>query len=278
MKRLFFLLIMLSAPWLMAADKSVLVAILARNKAHVLPRYLQCLSKQEYPKKLMSIYIKTDNNSDATREILEQWAQENKEHYKEIIFDDEAPAAQITERDPHAWTPFRFKTLAEIRNKSMQKALERGSDYYLVVDCDNFIAPCTISDLVAKDKPIIAPLLRNIPEPNDLYSNFFYSCEPNGYYKDHPNHIPILKRALVGTFKVDLVHCTYLINSKYINQLNYIDGTDDYEFIIFARIARKNGVDQYITNEKEYGVQVHFNNNVTLEEEKSRLEAILTLP
>jgi hypothetical protein len=82
----------------------------------------------------------------------------------------------------------------------------------------------------------------------------------------------------VGTFKVDLVHCTYLINSKYIDQLNYIDGSTDYEFIILARNARKNGIDQYVTNEKEYGVQVHFHQNVTLEDEKNRLEAILTMP
>ncbi len=278
MKRILFFLALLYAPYVMCSDKTVLVAILARNKEHVLPRFLQCLENQDYPKKLITIYIKTDNNQDNTKALLEAWTAANKPYYKEIIFDEEPTAKAIVDSDPHAWSPLRFKTLALIRNKSLKKAQETGSDYYFVADCDNFIARYTLSDLVAKDKPIIAPYLRSIPEPYDLYSNFFYACEPNGYYMDHPNHIPILKRTLVGTFKVDLVHCTYLINSKHLDKLSYIDGTDDYEFIIFSRLARKHGIDQYITNEKEYGVQIHFNHNVSLQEEKSRLEAILTMP
>lgn len=38
-------------------DPKVLVAILARNKAHVLPDYLKCLYEQTFPKQQMVLYI-----------------------------------------------------------------------------------------------------------------------------------------------------------------------------------------------------------------------------
>lgn len=259
-------------------DKTVLIAILARNKAHVLPRFLKCIKNQTYPKNLITVYIKTDNNSDDTKEMLEEWSEKNKKNYKKIILDD-GPVAEIPNNtDPHLWNATRFKALAMIRNNSLQKTIEYKCDYYFVVDCDNFIAPFTLKDLVEKDKPIIAPFLRCIPEVDDLYANFFYSADSTGYFKDHPMHVPIIQRKVKGTYKVDLVHCTYLVNSIYIDKLNYIDGSDDYEFIIFAKSARKHNIEQYVTNEKEYGVQIHFHQNVSLSEEKRRLEAILTLP
>lgn len=260
-------------------DKTVLIAILARNKEHVLPRYLKCIENQEYPKDLISVYIKTDNNSDNTDKLLRDWVTANKDKYKRIEFDDSSHSITLTDNSPHVWNADRFKALATIRNNSLKKAQEYGCDYYFVVDCDNFIAPFTLKELIAKDKPIVAPILRSIPEGNDQYSNFFYLANEYGYYKHHPKYFDILNRDIVGTFKVEVVHCTYLINSKHIDQLSYIDGTNDYEFVIFSREARKNNIDQYISNEKEYGTLVHFYNDaLSLEEEKQRLKAILTMP
>lgn len=250
-------------------DKTVLIAILARNKAHTLPRYLKCIESLNYNKKLISIYINTNNNTDNTLKILEEWVIANKDSYKAIIFDQHNDEKAGSTK-PHEWNADRFKALATIRNKSLQQAKEQKCDYYFVADCDNFFIPSTLKDLVSKDKPIISPILRSIPEQNDLYTNYFYSCSDNGYYKDHPMHLIIHSRSLKGTFKVDLVHCAYLINTAYIDKLNYIDGTDDYEFIIFSRNARKNQVDQYICNEKEYGTQLHFYQELTLEEERDK--------
>jgi glycosyltransferase involved in cell wall biosynthesis len=258
-------------------NKTVLVAILARNKAHVLDRFLKCIDNLDYNKKLMTVYIKTENNVDQTKEILQEWMVKHGTDYHSIIFDTN-PIVDIDPSKPHEWSPNRFKVLGAIRDKSLRKAKECQCDYYFVVDCDNFIAPSTLKDLVKKDKPIIAPLLRSIPEPHDLYANFFYVTDERGYYKDHPSYYQILNRTSLGTFKVDLVHCTYLIKSEYFDKLSYLDETEDYEFIIFSRSARKHQVDQYICNEKEYGVQIHYYDNLSLQEEKERVLPILTLP
>jgi hypothetical protein len=252
-------------------SKTVLLAILARNKAHVLPDYFKCIGNLDYNKKLITIYINTNNNIDNTETLLEEWAQLNRDNYKKIIFDKHHVENLIDSR-PHEWTAQRFSILAEIRNKSLEKALENGNDYYFVVDCDNFIAPYTLKELLLKDKPIIAPLLKPIPEKNDYYSNYFCDVSENGYYQNHPDYNSIFLGFKQGNFKVPVVHCTYLINTKYINQLNYADGSNDYEFVIFSRLARAHNVDQYICNEKNFGYLLHFQKDLTLEEEKDSVK------
>ena len=133
--------------------------------------------------------------------------------------------------------------------------------------------PSTLKDLVEENKSIIAPMITAIPEVNDSYSNYFSDISQNGYYKAHKNYMKILKREMMGTFEVPVVHCTYLIKRKYIDQLNYLDNTQHHEFIIFSRSARQNKIGQYICNKKIYGECVHFKDeNIKLEDERIRLE------
>lgn len=253
-------------------DKTVLLAILARDKEHCLPLYLQCLDNLDYKKELITVYINTNNNQDNTKELLEDWAKKNKNNYRSIVFESHE-VANFDKINPHQWSPKMFKILATIRNKSMQKALEHKCDFYFVVDVDNFINPCTLKVLVSKDKPIIAPMLRAIPNVLDPYSNFFCATDKRGYCASHPDYMKILARKMIGTFKLPVVHCTYLIKSEYIPKLSYIDGTDDYEFVIFSRCARQNNIDQYLCNEEVFGTLVHIGEGrESLEEEKRLIQ------
>jgi len=253
-------------------DKTVFLSILARNKAHTLARFLQCIEKLDYEKKLITVYINTNNNVDNTAEILEDWIIKNREFYKEIMYEKhDASLLHSTTTNPHEWNSNRFHTLACIRNKSLALAIQKNVDFYFVVDCDNFIKSETLKNLMSENKPIIAPMLKSVPEPNDYYSNFFCAIDDYGYYKHHENYNKILKREIIGTFEVPVVHCTYLIQAQYLPFLSYTDTTNDYEFVIFSRVARKNSIKQYITNKKDFGSLVHFFDNVTLEEEKQRL-------
>jgi len=116
-------------------------------------------------------------------------------------------------------------------------------------------------------------MLRSIPQI-DCYSNYFCAVDDRGYYKDHPLYMEILNRSTIGTFNVPVVHCTYLINSKYIDKLDYSDGSNDYEFVIFSRSARKNNIGQFICNEEKFGVLVHFGEETSLQEEKEALHRL----
>jgi hypothetical protein len=255
-----------------AVGKKVFLTILARNKAHLLPKYLQCIENLDYDKKLMTLYVHTNNNSDDTQKILEEWMKKHEKNYQLIIYEKEN--FKLDDSTPHEWSEQRLKILGELRNKSLRKAKENQADYYFVVDCDNFIAPYTLRDLINKDKPIIAPMLRSIPEPGDVASNFFADVTEDGYYKASPDYFHILERNKVGTFKIPVVHCTYLIKAEYLDKLNYTDDTDEWEFIIFSRSARENGIDQYICNEKQFGTNINFFKKLTLEEERERVKTI----
>jgi hypothetical protein len=254
-------------------QKTVLLAILARNKSHTLPIFLKCIENLNYDKKQISLYINTNNNTDITQEILETWVKEKGNLYKDVIFvKHDLNVTNLTTR-PHEWTPERFKILAKIRNDSLEQAQKLKADYYFVVDCDNFITSDVLKDLIKADKPIIAPMLRSLQHDN-LYSNFFCEIDEAGYWGHHPDYVDIVSYQKTGVFKVPVVHCTYLIQSKFLNQLNYIDGSDDYEFVIFSKKARENHIDQYIDNEKKYGYLVHFSDDLSLEEERDRIANI----
>lgn len=236
-------------------EKTILLAILARNKAHTLPRYLACLDHFDYDKKLITVYVNTNNNTDNTLEILTDWIKKNTPLYKEIVFENvdvENVDQNTNEVQPHVWGAKRLKLLGSIRNKSMQMAKKHQCDFYFVIDCDNFILPHTLRELVKKDKPIIAPMLRSMPRKNH-HTNFFADMHPLGYWQDDQDEQKILRNFVQGTFKVPVVHCTYLINTKHIDKLNYVDAIGSHEFIVFSNSARANGIDQYICNEKEFG-------------------------
>lgn len=245
------------------SGKRVLVAILARDKEATLPLYLECIEKLDYDKKDIVIYVRTNNNSDATEEILRSFISKNEELYSEIIFDNLELGKQLSSH--HDWNAERFSVLGEIRKQSLNKALECKCDYYFVADCDNFILPHTLKSLMRFDVPIIAPFL--VSDQGSLYSNFHYDVDENGYYVDSPGYSLVFSRTVIGVFKVKLVHCTYLIKSEYLNDLIYDDGSRRYEYVIFADSASKKNIDQYIDNTRMYGL-------ITFKTKKEEMEGV----
>ena len=81
-----------------------------------------------------------------------------------------------------------------------------------------------------------------------------------------------------GTFEVPVVHCTYLIKADCIKDLTYVDGSNDWEFVIFSRSARNNQIPQYICNKREFGVLIHnYDPPITLNQEKNQFKHFLEL-
>lgn len=266
-----FICVMQSFADIQEPQDTVFLTILARNKAHMLPYYLTCIDKLEYDKQLITVYINTNNNSDATEEILQEWAERNKNEYKQILFESHQVKG-LSDTLPHDWTTERLQVLGAIRDKSLQIGKVSGCDYYFVVDCDNFITPSTLKHLILQRKSIIAPMLTAIPHTNNDYANFFCSVDRNGYYEHNELYWDIWGRKVIGTIEVPLVHCTYLIDAKYLDKLTYIDDSEQHEFVIFARSARDNDVRQYICNEDTFGTLFHFLSDLTLEQEKEIID------
>jgi len=230
----------------------VLVAILAKQKEPALPLYLECIEALEYPKWSIDLYIRTNNNTDKTEQILRDWATRVGHLYHSVEFDASDVAEKVEQFREHEWNSTRFSVLGRIRNESMRRALKLECDYYFVADVDNFIRPATLCELVALELPITSPLLRSI-SPQQYYSNFHAEIDGKGYYRSCDQYLWILSRYIRGVIEVPVVHCTYLVRADMIPQLTYQDASDRYEYVVFSDSARKANIPQYLDNRQIYG-------------------------
>jgi hypothetical protein len=229
----------------------VLVAILAKQKEKALPLFLRCIEELDYPKPSIVLYVRTNNNTDRTEQILRDWIA-RVGSYADVEFDASPVEEPVETFGQHEWNATRFRVLGNIRNISLAKTTEHACDFYFVCDVDNFIRPCTLRELVALKLPIVAPLLR-VTESNGYYANFFAETDANGYYGHCDQYRWLLQQRVRGVFEVPVVHCTYLVRVEVIPQLSYLDGSDRYEFVVFSDSARKAGIQQYIDNRQVYG-------------------------
>ena len=226
----------------------ITIAILAKRKGHVLPLFLKCIDEQNYPKNKISIYIRSNNNTDNTIEILQEWVRKNKDKYEQIYEDYSDVEENVQQYGDHEWNYIRFKVLAKIRQESINFAINNSTDYF-VVDCDNFIFPQTLLSLNSSYAPIIGPLLKT----SNFYSNYHNQHDGNGYYKSNPDYYRILNREIPGFHNVDVIHCTYYIRNCVLDKIKYSDDTKRHEYVIFSESARKAGIPQLLDTRNIYG-------------------------
>ena len=251
------LLFMCCVSFLNAAKKSkpveyVTVAILAKDKAHVLPLYLECIEKQTWPKSKTYLYIRTNNNNDETAQILRNWIARVGKKYAKIYFDDTDVAEQVQQYGQHEWNGIRFKVLGKIRQDSVDWAFKNRSHYF-VVDYDNFIRPDTLTSLMKTHVPIVAPFMRCYEPGKCFYSNYHADIDENGYYKGSDLYYDILDQRIKGIIEVPVIHCTYFIRHEVLDTIYYDDESWRYEYVIFSDSARKQNIAQYIDNRTIYG-------------------------
>ena len=236
----------------MESTEFVTIAILAKDKAHVLPLYLNLIEKQTYPADKIKLYIRTNNNHDDTAGVLEQWIEKVRDWYSEIYYDSSDVAEPIHAYSPHEWNALRFQVLGRLRQESVEWARAKRTHYF-VVDCDNFIIPQTLEMLINTGLPVIGPLLRNGDDPSSLYSNYHYATDENGYYKDSKLYFEVLYQTIKGLIEVEVIHCTYLIRNEVLASVNYDDKSGRHEYVIFSDTLRKSSIPQYIDNRHMYG-------------------------
>ena len=250
---------------------NVFLALLVKQKEAVLPLFLESLNDWDYPKENIFIYIRTNNNTDNTKQLLEEWIEEYGDKYKGLIYNGEDVPEKVEQYDVHFWNGERFRVLGKIRQESMNQALLTDCEYYFVVDTDNFLFPETLKELVKLDLPIVAPFLRyavalgeNADTPVEAakreghmsryYSNYHDKVDDFGSIIPEDLYYKILNQEVKGLIECMCVHCTYLIKREYLSKLNYLEQSDRWEYMVFSNSARDKGITQYIDNRTIYGV------------------------
>ena len=254
-------------------EPTVFVAILAKQKATMLPAWLESLSKWDYPKDKMIIYIRANNSTDNTNEILQEWAEKNRKWYRHVVEDYRDVDVPLEKYGVHEWNPTRFRALGAIREHSINCAWQADADFYWVVDVDNFVLPHTLSKMISHNLPVVAPLLRYAvvwsEEQHKPYSNYHLLTNVQGYYLDDIRYYTVLNQEIKGLIQCDVVHCTYLIHKDVYENIRYVDGTDDYEYVIFSNTLRQLGIPQYLDNTEIYGyLTLHENVEACVESMK----------
>lgn len=232
--------------------EEVTVAILAKNKAHVLPLYLRQIEAQTFPPERIRLYVRTNNNRDDTAALLSQWLERVEGRYAEVHFDASDVPEPVQDYGAHEWTQMRLKVLGRLRQESVEWAKARGTHYF-VADCDNFIVPETLQAMLDTGLPVVGPLLRNGDDPANPYSNYHHATDANGYFLNTTQYFDILHGRVTGLIQVNVVHCTYLVRREFLDFVRYDDESGRYEYVIFSETLRKAGVLQYIDNRREYG-------------------------
>jgi hypothetical protein len=232
----------------------IFLAILTRNQSSYLKHYLKCIEELDYDKKDITIHVSTNNNDDDTEKVLNDWVNANTNQYKYIIFDRDTYQDLSKDMGWEANNGYRLKVMGKVRQKSIDTCKKTNCGYYFVCDTDNWIESCTLKYMVSKRKPIIAPYLIDFAKRN-TYANYFPKIDENGYFLPYREYeYALWSMEKQGTFEVPVVHCTYMVDTDYLDDLTYISKKPfEYEFVTFSNCAREKGIPQFICNERLFG-------------------------
>lgn len=269
--------------WLSTCDTiskepTLLIGVLVRNKAHTLPYFLSLLERQDYPKKRISFWIRSDNNVDNSIEILNKWISSRSELYHSLNVHLNASSTGFEdERSIADWSSRRFTHVIDLREQALDYARKIWADFILMLDADVFLtSPSAIRNLIDKGHTVVAPLLRS----DGMYSNFWAGMTAEHYYLRTELYEPILFREKMGCHNVPMIHSAVLIDlrRRYSDRLTYkaekltdYDGPVD-DIITFAVGANKSDVPLFVCNDDVYGfVMVPLENDETIAEDMQRL-------
>uniref|UniRef100_T1PAU5 Glycosyl transferase n=1 Tax=Musca domestica TaxID=7370 RepID=T1PAU5_MUSDO len=279
----------------------VVIALLVRNKAHVLPLALTYLDQLDYPKDRIALWIRSDHNSDASVAILSEWLKHVEPLYHSVdkLFNDTDQRHQ-DEKSLLDWPQARFHHLISLKEQAFVYAQKIWADYIFYLDADVLLTePRTLKHLTDLGLPIVAPMLLS----EGLYSNFWCGMTPDYYYLRTDMYREIYNVQQEGVFQVPMIHSAVLINANYNgssyltfdrenlrtqlqNGLEYAaslgeqcrmyDGPVD-DIIVFAISANCSKIPLFITNEVPFGYILQpLENTDQLEQDYKQLQNIKT--
>lgn len=263
------------------AEPTVMIAILVRNKAHVLPWFFGHLENLNYPKDRVSIWIRSDHNKDDTARILTEWTEFYKDIYHNIDIEIDTNTQEYEDAEgPLHWSEERFDRVISLREEALQTARKVWADYLFMLDADVILEnPDTLTLLIDAKQPIVAPMLN--ASIGETYSNFWGAMDESGYYKRAPGYFEILEREKLGVFQVPMVHSAVLMDMHLLvsDKFTYqeppgYEGPHD-DIIIFGLNIRDVGMVMHIMNSEYFGiVMVPLEKHNTLEQESEHFDYV----
>lgn len=212
----------------------VMIGCPVRNRAWILPRYIESLQNLDYPEELIEYCFIINDSSDNSFNILSDFAGQTKQQVK-ILTKNFGDKKTLNEKRGI----YSFFHLSILRNHLLNAFLKSKCDYLFSVDSDILVPPNSLKLLLMDNCDIISTLVPNGELLNDenLYNILNFT---QGRWK----HIRIFSRDRI--FKVDCTGAAYLIKREVIEkyELRYssLYGAED---IGFCKDANSKGFDIY---------------------------------
>ncbi|WP_275041146.1 glycosyltransferase family A protein [Paenibacillus polymyxa] len=194
-----------------------------RNRAWILPTYLQRILDIDYPKIKMELLFVVNDSEDISLDILNSFKKENKHIYKNIRIEIYNRNAPVDKRDLNIRNNFIYTHLSKLRNYIMSKV---KTDYLMFIDTDILVQPDIINNLLKSDKDIISGLIWNgyivCPEKPYLFPNIM-RVNSKGYFEhivtNQVKNAPSLPSPTI--MEVDLTGAVILLSRKVFKSIKY---------------------------------------------------------
>lgn len=228
---------------------TVLIGVFIEEATPFLEYFFLSLKKLDYPKNKIHLFIHNTiqfHDKELNSFINDQGSQ----YASQQVVKDYKIAAEMPE-----W---------KARNYALELCKRFSCDYYLSLDSTARLEYSkSLRVLIESNRTIIAPLLTR---PGKLWSNFWGSLTPDGYYARSHDYINLIKGERLGIWNVPHVMNAYLINGKFIKhclegeeskispKLTYHDPLLPLKpTLAFTHFLRDSNVFQYVTNTHEFG-------------------------
>ncbi|XP_069474352.1 procollagen-lysine,2-oxoglutarate 5-dioxygenase 2 isoform X2 [Ambystoma mexicanum] len=234
---------------------TVTLGIFIEQPTPFVPEFLEKLLTLDYPKEKLKFFI--HNSAVYHEKHIQKFWQET----KNIVANLKIVG------------PEELMSQAEARNMGMDVCRQdEECDYYFSIDADVVLTnPQTLKILIEQNRKIIAPL---VTRHGKLWSNFWGSLSPDGYYARSDDYVDIVQGNRKGVWNVPYMANVYLIKGQTLRS----EMKERNQFILdkldpdmaLCKHSRETGIFMYISNQHEYGRLIstanynitHFNNDL----------------
>lgn len=207
-----------------------------RNRAWVLPRYLEAIFDLKYPKEDIHLaFFLNGEPQDRTQCILEIFQSRYENEYKSIDIwnlNDNYVYVRDGNRD--------YSHFAAIRNIWLQMRKENDTHVFSV-DSDILVYPETLNRLLEVNQPIVSALICNSVEKRACPQYNIHR-----FSKHHDGIVPMIPEDVEGPIaKIDFTGACYLIKKEVLDDNVCYGFHSQGEDVIFCKKAEEKGYSRY---------------------------------
>lgn len=148
------------------------------------------------------------------------------------------------------------------RNKALEDCIKKNCQYYFSVDSIGHLTNSDIIQiLIEQNRTVIAPLLMR---PGKLWSNFWGSLSPDGFYARSDDYVDIVEGEKIGLWNIPYMSSSYLIHGYKIPDIlgSYISGMLDADMAL-CKALRNKGIFMFVSNVENFGHLIDADNFIT---------------